>query len=274
MLCGHKDLSEKFLNLFKKGNLFQGYIFFGESQLGKFSFALSLVNFLENGVFSMPQKMLSETLIVEKSGIDCAREVKNFLWQKPLNSQKRTVIIDNADLLTPEAQNAILKIAEEPPMHSLIILIANNPDNLLPSIISRLHKIYFSRCGNKEIGDFLIQNLKIDKKKALEIAEAACGKPGKAVDLINKKELTGIKNNAGKFLKSSGLTRSQIIKDLIEEQKEKPEILDYFFEFLLVELRRNSIANCQTIKTLLNRLFLIKSYNVNKRIQMEAINTN
>ncbi|MEK7463306.1 MAG: hypothetical protein AAB621_03035, partial [Patescibacteria group bacterium] len=123
MLCGHKNLKESFSVLFKNGNLSHGYIFFGEPQVGKFSFALSLANFLETGNFESGGKMLSEILIIKESGIDCVREIKNFLWQKPHNSSKRIVIIDNADSLTAEAQNAILKITEEPPEHSLIILI-------------------------------------------------------------------------------------------------------------------------------------------------------
>ncbi len=101
MLCGYKDFIEKFSELSKKGDFSHGYIFFGEPTLGKFSFALSLANFLENNIFDIPQKTLSETLIIKDSGIDCVREIKNFLWQKPLSSSKRTVIVDNADLLTP-----------------------------------------------------------------------------------------------------------------------------------------------------------------------------
>ncbi len=78
MLCGLNDLTEFFLNLFKKDRLFHGYVFFGEPHLGKFSFALSLANFLENNIFDIPEKLLLETLIVKESGIDCVRKIKNF----------------------------------------------------------------------------------------------------------------------------------------------------------------------------------------------------
>jgi len=283
MLCGHKNLQESFSALSKKGNLSHGYIFFGEPQVGKFSFASSLAGFLETGDFESDGRMLSEVLIIKESGIDCVREIKNFLWQKPQNSPKRTVIIDNADLLTAEAQSAILKITEEPPEHALIILIVSNLNNILPPILSRLQKIYFPRISKDEISEFLIKNFDIKKDRAEELAVLAYGRPGRAMDLINNKELSKIDEMAQKFLRSTGFNRSQVIKKLVDDQKaksrselrsatgEKPEILDQFFESLIVILRKDPVKNHQMIRSVLSRLFLIKSYNVNKRLQIEAI---
>lgn len=271
MFTGNQHLIKNFQGLVKNGQLAHGYIFFGEPQVGKFSFALSLANFLETKEFDIPKKILSETLIVKQTGIDSVREIKNFLWQKPQSSQKRVVIIDNADSLTAEAQNAILKITEEPPEHALIILIANNTDNLLPPILSRLHRVYFSRLTEGEITEFLIQNTEISTPEALKTAKNAHGRPGMALDMITNKELTKIAAEAEKFLKSSGYAKSQIIKNLVDEQREKPEILDKFFDFLLIQLRKDPVKNHQQIKSLLGRFFLIKSYNVNKRLQIEAI---
>jgi len=271
MLCGHKDLKEGFSVLSKKGNLSHGYIFFGEPQVGKFSFALSLANYLETKEFDLPTRMLSESLIIKESGIDCVREIKNFLWQKPQNSPKRTVIIDNADLLTAEAQSAILKITEEPPEHALIILIAGNLNNILPPILSRLQKIYFSRISKNEISDFLIKSLEVEKVKAGELAVLAYGRPGRAIDLMNSENLSEADEMAQKLLRSAGFNRSQFIKKLVDDQKEKPEMLDLFFESLIVILRKDPVKNHQMIGSVLSRLFLIKSYNTNKRLQIEAI---
>jgi DNA polymerase-3 subunit delta' len=271
MFLGNKHLIENFKKLTESARLSHGYIFFGEPQIGKFTFALSLANFLENNIFDIPAKTLSEALMIKQSGIDSVREIKNFLWQKPHNSSKRLVIIDDADSLTAEAQNAILKITEEPPEHALIILIANNVDNLLPPIVSRLNKIFFSRVSNEEIVEFLAKNMKIDNKEAIKIAENASGRPGMALNIVNNKDMARIELEAEKFLRSSGYIRSQIIKNLVEEQKEHPEILDEFFNILLIKLRKDPVKNRQQIKSLLNRFFLIKSYNVNKRLQIEAI---
>lgn len=271
MYIGNQYLVKDFQGLVKNERLAHGYIFFGEPQVGKFSFALLLANFLETGNFESTEKMLSEVLIIKESGIDCVREIKAFLWQKPQNSTKRTVIIDNADLLTEQAQNAILKITEEPPEHSLIILIVSNLNNVLPPILSRLQKIYFSRVSKKEIGEYLINSLGIKKDKAEEFAVLAYGRPGRAIGLLNNKDLVESDDMAKKFLGSFGSNRSQFIKKLVEDQKEKPEILDRFFESLIVILRKDTVKNYKEIRSVLSRLFLIKSYNVNKRLQIEAI---
>jgi hypothetical protein len=67
------------------------------------------------------------------------------------------------------------------------------------------------------------------------------------------------------------LTVTEGLKKMVEEQKENPELLDKFFESLILGLRKDSFKNCAALGDVLHRLFLIKSYNTNKRLQLEAI---
>src|SRR3989344_1060913 len=120
MLIGHEKLTETFKRLIREDKLSHGYIFFGESGVGKFSFALGFATYLETGEFQKQSRLLEETLIIRPSeegtiSINNIRESRYFLLQKPAYSPRRTVIIDEAECLTGEAQHAILKIAEEPP---------------------------------------------------------------------------------------------------------------------------------------------------------------
>lgn len=73
----------------------------------------------------------------ENHGIEAVREILQSLSRKPFQSRLNTVIILEADNLTIEAQNALLKALEEPPEHSQIILTAKSRDKLLPTITSR-----------------------------------------------------------------------------------------------------------------------------------------
>lgn len=139
-----------FKRLIAKGQLSHAYLFFGgnnNDQAAKYDFALSLANFLESKVFEKSVKPLTELLSVNKEeggiGITAAREIKRFLYQKPISSDFRTVIIREAEALTPDAQSAILKIIEEPPEAALIILITRNENSLFPTLTSRLQRIYF-----------------------------------------------------------------------------------------------------------------------------------
>jgi hypothetical protein len=147
----YRQLADDFKRLAKNNTLSHSYLFFGgddKNHQEKFLFSQSLANFLENGTFDEPLRLLQETLIIspdEKGtiGIDSIRDLKYFLWQKPTNSSRRVAIIKEAENLTPEAQNAALKIVEEPPESTLIIFISNIEDNLFPALTSRLQKVYF-----------------------------------------------------------------------------------------------------------------------------------
>ncbi len=177
----YENLKKDFERLVDKELLFHAYLFFGESQDNQFNFALALGNYLENKKFITPKptQVLNELLVISPventTGIDAIRFLKNFLYQKPFFSKYRTAIIKEAESLSLEAQNAMLKILEEPPSHGLIILISRFEESLFPAILSRLHKIYFSsiiqiekpyksqsRLKNNEIEKLVKQFLKIN----------------------------------------------------------------------------------------------------------------
>lgn len=71
-------------------------------------------------------------------GIDAIREIKRFFATGPLHYQTKFCLVANAHILTPEAQNAFLKLLEEPPSHGLIALATQQPHKLLATVRSRL----------------------------------------------------------------------------------------------------------------------------------------
>ncbi len=73
----------------------------------------------------------------EKLGIAEARKIKDHFSLKPYSAKGRTVIIEDASVMTHEAQNALLKTLEEPPEEAVLILAAPSDANLLPTILSR-----------------------------------------------------------------------------------------------------------------------------------------
>ena len=251
-MVGHENLAKDFKRLADGGRLSHAYLFFGEPQVGKFLFVSSFANYLENKTFEPPKIHLKETLTIEikkedekeSVGIDEIRSLQNFLYQKPVFSPKRTVIIRDAEDLTPEAQNAILKILEEPPAQSLIIFIANNYDNLFPTVLSRLQKIYFPRIDAKEITDFLKKNLRLSKTKAKSIAKESFGRPGRAIQLTQNFKLDKIVEN------------SQV---------------DEYFEFLIADLYKEPMKNYKKLKQALNTLTLMKQFNLNKKLQFKNL---
>ncbi|MDQ2973460.1 MAG: hypothetical protein M3Q79_03205 [bacterium] len=83
-----------------------------------------------------------EALEGKSLGIDLIREIRNYMQIKTSSSLPfRAAIITPADSMTEEAQNALLKVLEEPALGSMILLLARNPASLLPTIISRVNAL-------------------------------------------------------------------------------------------------------------------------------------
>jgi DNA polymerase-3 subunit delta' len=245
MIIGHQRQRKIFQNLIDKEKLTGSFIFFGEPQTGKFTFAKFLAERLE------PQnRTLSETLFIEPDekntiGIEAARGLKSFLSRKPVNSYLRTVVIDSAQSLTPEAQNAILKIAEEPPLQSLMILIVANPESLLPTIASRFQKVYFERVKAEEIETWLIGEHKLGSNQARQLSRLCFGRPGLAMELIREKRLD--------------------FNNLLT-----PADYQSFIKKEIISLYEDKLKNTAGLKELLKRLAFIESLNTNKKLQLQA----
>lgn len=79
--------------------------------------------------------------IENPKGIDSAREIKSHLTRKPYQSKAITIILQEAQTLTIEAQNALLKTLEEPPGSTQIYITAPDANHFLPTVLSRTHLI-------------------------------------------------------------------------------------------------------------------------------------
>lgn len=274
MLIGHDNLIRTFKRLIKEDKLSHGYIFFGEPQVGKATFAKYLVNFLEFGKFESSSGISTESLIITPDiqngngsiGIDAARDIKRFLYSKPVRSSRRVVIIDDAQNLTNQAQNAILKIAEEPPSSSLIILVLPNPEAILETLQSRFQKIYFPRASTETIKKFLLEEVGVGVEEASRVAAMSVGRAGRAKNIILSENWAFIDKEVQKFLK--GVSRDAIIKELSDP--EKKEKLTLFLTEIISRLREDKEKNHLALKAILKRMVFMSQFNVNKRLQLEA----
>src|ERR687887_276355 len=76
---------------------------------------------------------------------------------RPFEGRHRVVIIDDADTVNVEAQNALLKTLEEPPAASTFVLVTSRPDVLLPTVISRCQRLRFGRLSPSDVAAVLIR---------------------------------------------------------------------------------------------------------------------
>lgn len=117
--------------------------------------------------------------------IDQIREVLATLALKPFSARRRVVIFADAHTLNPEAGNALLKVLEEPPDGSVLILTARQRSDLLPTIVSRCRHIRFSPLAAETLAEMLIGNRGLAPQQAAAVAQAAEGSYTKALALAD-----------------------------------------------------------------------------------------
>lgn len=121
----------------------------------------------------------------KKISISQIRKMGLAISSKPNEAQFRMVLISNADLMNTQAQNALLKIVEEPPEKTFFILIANKVSLLLPTIVSRCRKIRFKPLPDKLIEKYLINKFKVDRQTAAIVSKTADSRIEKAMMYLN-----------------------------------------------------------------------------------------
>ena len=108
------------------------------------------------------------------------RHLKDLARYKPLHGRRRVFLVDHIDRANEQAANSLLKTLEEPPEHLIIVMTAQNPYDLLPTIRSRAVTLQMSRLSNDEMLGFLKTRGLKDPERRLSLA---AGSPGLAVSL-------------------------------------------------------------------------------------------
>lgn len=97
---------------------------------------------INNFDITIVEKETSVKQNTQSISIDDVKLMQKKIFLKPIKSKTKAVILEDSHLLTTEAQNALLKVLEEPPDHTIIVLATNTKEALLPTIISRCKLIY------------------------------------------------------------------------------------------------------------------------------------
>lgn len=158
------------------GGLVHAYLFTGPEMIGKQMFAKDLFTLVNDRLaVADPDLMVVSPCVEEdktKIYIEDVRDVKTFLSLKPYFGPYKFVIINDADRLTPEASNALLKVLEEPAPHSILVLVTSRSRTLLPTITSRCQHINFLPHSEPELVKYLISRKLAKDDQALLISMA------------------------------------------------------------------------------------------------------
>lgn len=156
MSSNHHNSNKKYFeSLVKNGMLAHAYLFSGPEGIGKKDFAYDLFRLVNNREAQNDPdfKLISPRLEDDETKIyiEDIRDLKTFLSFKAYAGPYKFVVINDADRLTPEASNSILKSLEEPTPFSVLVLVSSKPKLLLLTITSRCETVRFLTSGNKEL---------------------------------------------------------------------------------------------------------------------------
>lgn len=159
---------------------------------------------------------------------DIRAQVNNDVAIKPYSSRYKVYIINEAEKMTVQAQNAILKTLEEPPAYVVILLLVSNVQTLLPTILSRCVTLNMKPVSDSLVKKYLMEELQVPDYKAEVCVAFARGNIGKAKSLASSEEFDNVKNEALALLKYiHDIELQEMLQAIRRINEYKLEINDY-----------------------------------------------
>ena len=195
-----QEFAKKYMtNSIKNNKVNHAYMFEGIDGVGKNLFAKEFGKLLINidNVDNSP-----DYINIEPTGtsikIAQIRDLQSDIIIKP-HSKYKIYVINHAEKMTVESQNALLKTLEEPPEYAIIILITNNKESLLPTIKSRCEIIKFLPISIMELKKYLMDRGVEEKRSAL-LANFSRGSIEKALELSESSDFSIMRDDIQKYI--------------------------------------------------------------------------
>lgn len=159
---------------------------------------------------------------------DIREQVNNDIVIKPYSSRYKIYIIADADMMSVQAQNAILKTIEEPPEYAVIMLLTENAETLLPTIRSRCVMLKLRNIKDQLVKKYLMEQMEIPDYKADVCVAFAQGNMGKAIMLATSEHFNEIKEEAVHLLRNiNEMDLTELVDAVKRCMSYKLDITDY-----------------------------------------------
>ncbi len=172
---------------------------------------------------------------------DIRMQINQDIPLRPYSSRYKIYIVDEAEKMNVQAQNALLKTLEEPPEYAVILLLSTSTDIFLPTIRSRCVTLNLRAVEDGKIRTFLMSRCQVPDYQADLCVAFAQGNTGRAVILSSSDRFNELKNDAVQLLRRlPGLSVCDLTKELepVQETKEDVpvflELLQLFFRDVLI----------------------------------------
>ena len=252
-IIGQESIKKHLQTAIKTGNLSHAYIINGEYGSGRQTIASALAKTIQCqsktddtdacGVCTSSKQAESHNhpdikyITHDKTSIsvnDIREQLNNDISIKPYSSEYKIYIIPDANKMTEQAQNALLKTIEEPPVYAIIILLTENCDSLLPTIRSRCVTLTMNPVEKDKICTYLENKFQLEPEQAQIAANYCQGNIGKAIRFASSSDFIEMKNQVLKLLKNlDSMDIASIIDTIKEFSTHKNDINDYLDLMLL-----------------------------------------
>ena len=247
-IIGHVRQLEQLENEIAEGNVTHAYLFSGPKDVGKFRVARVFANIIQcpNNFCrtckdcKLIQKGNHPDVIVMADRGETIRidDVRDLIHKTNLTSQGkyRVILIENVERMPIEAQNSFLKTLEEPAGNTIFIMTTTHPNQVLPTIKSRVRQYYFFNIEEKALVSALKEKFGENSDMG-EIIQIAQGRPGLAINLMQKpitlNEQRNLYNQIDLFLKKNDLNSKFIFVEVLDKDPKQLELFfDAFFRYL------------------------------------------
>ena len=255
-IIGQDMIKEHLINAINTGNVSHAYIINGERFSGKeyiakvFAMALQCEN--RDGAdpcgecHACKQALSANQpdiihLTHEKPNVitvdDIREQINGDIVIKPYACDRKIYIINEAEKMNVQAQNALLKTLEEPPEYAVIIILTTNVDALLPTILSRCVVLNMKPVEDSLVKEFLMKYVQVPDYKAEVCAAFARGNIGKAKILASSEEFDKIKTEAIALLKHIDEMNINDISKIIKQMNEYKLEINDFLDILAIWYR-------------------------------------
>ncbi|QUH29380.1 DNA polymerase III subunit [Vallitalea guaymasensis] len=297
-IVGHNEIINHLQSAIKTNKISHAYIIDGEKGIGKKLIANTFAKTLQcqkKGISPCDECISCRTfdslnnpdvIYVEQTkktgiGVDDIREqINQDINIKPYQHPYKIYIVDNADTMTEQAQNALLKTIEEPPSYVMILLLSNNINKFLITILSRCVVLKLKPIMPDKVMNYVIEKLQISDYRSELITSFAQGIIGKAKELASSTEFFDMRESMIKIVDIiiNGddyqlLEVSQKFEDYKDDIQDFLDLLMTWFRDLLIVKKINDemyIINRDKYRTLLKQAQVL-SYN-RISIMIENIN--
>ncbi len=297
-IVGHEQIKNSLKKSLETKRINHAFIFSGQEGMGKLLLAKTFAKTLQceeqksspcNNCISCktfesnnhPDIIYVNNTNTKSIGVDDVREqISKQTEIKPYKYTYKIFIVEEAEKLTVAAQNALLKTIEEPPAYGIFMLLTQNANSFLPTVISRCVRYNLRPLSFYQVSQYLTETRGLEPAKADLLAGFAQGNIGRALGLIEDEEFIAMRNNIINILKNINKTDlseiflyakdTEIYKDRIQDALDIMYL--WYRDLLLAKINSRDYIIQKDLEPLINNT--VKELTIEKIIRnQDAVNT-